>query len=78
MATREELADDLARDVIAAMEQTGDDRLWELVSKEMGAASVTSQEAFVTAIRIRLADGRARKFLEAHMAKIAAKAATPE
>jgi len=63
MATREELADLLAVDVMAAMDATGDHRLWEAVAAEIGITSPTSQEAFVTAIRIRMSDQRARRFL---------------
>ncbi len=80
MATREELADILAQEVIAAMAQTGDDRLWEAVAKEIGTASPTTQEAFVTAMRIRLADQRGRKFLVERVAAMlkAKAAAAPE
>ena len=74
MATREELADILAQDVIRAMAETGDDRLWEAVAKEIGTSSPTSQEAFVTAMRIRLSEQRARKFLAEKVAELKAKA----
>ena len=70
MATREELADELARDVIKAMAETGEDRLWEAVSKVIGTSSPTTQEAFVTAMRIRLAEQRGRRFLEERVAEL--------
>ncbi|WP_375257655.1 hypothetical protein [Citreimonas sp.] len=62
-----ELADALAADTIKAMDTLGDDRLYEEVAKVLGASSQTSEEAFMTAIRIRLAERRARTFLEDHV-----------
>ena len=59
------LADDLARDTIAAMERLGDDRLYVEVGKVLGASSTTLQEAFMTSIRVRLAERRGRVYLEA-------------
>ncbi len=63
MSALEDLADTLARDTIAAMEELGDDRFYMEVSKVLGATSPTTQEAFMTAIRVRLAERRAREFL---------------
>lgn len=65
----EELADRLAQDVIAAAEELGDDQLIAEVSKVIGAASTTTQEAFMTAIRVRLSEARARKYLAQRLAK---------
>ncbi|SDX97900.1 hypothetical protein [Citreimonas salinaria] len=62
-----ELADALAADTIKAMDTLGDDRLFEEVAKVLGASSQTSEEAFMTSIRIRLAERRARRFLEDHV-----------
>ncbi|MGR3495802.1 hypothetical protein [Citreimonas sp.] len=62
-----QLADALAADTIKAMDTLGDDRLYEEVAKVLGASSQTSEEAFMTAIRIRLAERRARTFLEDHV-----------
>jgi hypothetical protein len=59
------LADELARDTIEAMEKLGNDRLYVEVSKVLGASSTTLQEAFLTSIRVRLAERRGRVFLEA-------------
>jgi hypothetical protein len=64
MSVTEDLASDLARDTIAAMETYGNDRLYVEVSAVLGATSTTLQEAFLTAIRVRLAERRARTFLE--------------
>ena len=64
MSIVEEMGDALARDVIAALEELDDDRFHDKVGKILGDASPTLQESFMTAIRVRLADIRARKFLE--------------
>jgi hypothetical protein len=64
MSITETLADDLARDTILAMEHLGDDRLSAEVAKVLGASSTTLQEAYLTAIRVRLAERRGRLFLE--------------
>lgn len=60
----EEIADRLARDVIRAAEVLGDDDLVGEMSKLIGASSPTTQEAFTTAVRVRLAEQRARRALE--------------
>ena len=67
MKVMEELADKLAADTIKAMDALGDDRLHEEVAKVLGASSATSEEAFLTSIRIRLAERRARQFLTDHV-----------
>lgn len=63
MSITEDLADKLAIDVIAAMETLGDDRLPDEVAAVIGATSPTTEEAFRTAVRVRIAEQRARKFL---------------
>ncbi len=68
MAFIEDLADDLARDVLAAQAELGDDRFYEQVSKQLLAASPTLNEAFMTSIRIRLAELRGRAVLERALA----------
>ena len=60
----QDLADDLARDVLAASADLEDAYFFEKVSKVLGASSPTLQEAFMTSIRIRLAEKRGREFLE--------------
>lgn len=67
MSNTEDLADKLARDTIAAAEELGDDNLIAEMSREIGAVSVTTQEAFMTAIRVRLSERRAQKYLEARL-----------
>lgn len=65
MGVIEDLGDDLARQTIAAMEELGDDRLYNEVAKAIAVSSPTLQEAFLTSIRIRLAAQRGQKFLDA-------------
>ena len=63
MSIVEEMGNALAREVIEALDEIGDDRFYDKVGKVLGDASPTLQEAFMTAVRVQLADVRARKFL---------------
>ncbi len=65
----EDLADALARDVIDAAEELGDPNLIDEIAKVIGMASQTTQEAFMTAIRVRLSERRARQALADKLAK---------
>ena len=67
MATLQDLADDLARDVLATAEDEYDPIIEE-ISNLIGTSSSTLQEAFMTALRIRLAEQRARRHLETRLA----------
>lgn len=64
MSALQLLADKLADDVLAAEGELGDDRFYEKVSQVLMAASPTFQEAYITSIRVRLAERRGRDFLE--------------
>jgi hypothetical protein len=68
MSVIQELADKLAEDVLAAEIEIGDDRLYEKVAKVLMAASPTFQEAFMTSVRVRLAERRGREFLQQALA----------
>jgi hypothetical protein len=59
----EEIADALARDALRVVEETGDEELIALAGRMVGASSSTMQEAFQTAVRVRVAEGRARRLL---------------
>lgn len=63
-AILERMADDLARDVLAAQDELGDDRFWERIAKMLADSSPTLQDMFLLSIRTRLADRRARAFVE--------------
>jgi hypothetical protein len=64
MGILQDLTEQLAKDVVEAMDETGDDRLHEKVGKVLLDASPTTQEAYMTAIRVILAERKGRKFLE--------------
>ena len=65
MSVLDDMGDALARDVLAAMIELDDDKLPDKMSKILLDASPTMQEAFLTAYRVRVAEVRGRKFLEA-------------
>ncbi|MCF6315085.1 MAG: hypothetical protein L3J30_02090 [Marinosulfonomonas sp.] len=67
MGIVEDLADALAVDALNAEEATGDDKVVDQVAEILGADSITTQEAFLTAIRVRKADKRARIYLDKKM-----------
>ncbi len=72
MALLDDLADQLSGDCFKAMADTGDDRLYERVAKTIAAMSPSMEEAFMTSIRLRLAERRGRQFLEAETARLLA------
>ncbi|KGM88711.1 hypothetical protein rosmuc_01548 [Roseovarius mucosus DSM 17069] len=63
MGVTEDLADELARDVIKAVEATGDEMIISDVQKILGSTSQTAEEAFLTAVRVRRANIKARAYL---------------
>lgn len=68
MSALQQLADKLADDVLAAETELGDDRFYEKVAQVLMAASPTFQEAYITSIRVRLAERRGRAFLDRALA----------
>ena len=78
MSVLEDLADRLAIDVLNAQDELGDDRFYDKMSKVLGELSPTTQEAFMTSIRIRLAEKRGRDFLNRSLAAKRAGAAAPQ
>lgn len=71
-----DLVDKLAVDVLAAAEELDDDRLPETIAQAIGASSPTTEELFRTAIRVRMAEARARRLLDDRLA--AARKSDPE
>lgn len=69
MSTGDRLASELADDTMTAMEELGDDRFYMEVAAVLGASSQTLEEAYLTEIRVRLAERTARQFLEDRVAK---------
>lgn len=65
MALINDLCDKLAQDVVAAMDELGDDRFHEKISKLLLDMSPTTQEVYLTSIRVLLAERKARAYLNA-------------
>jgi hypothetical protein len=63
MGVVEDLGDGLAKATLDAMTEIDDDRFYEKVGRVVGASSPTLQEAFMTSIRIRLAERRGQEFV---------------
>lgn len=69
----DKMADDLARDAIEAAEALGDEELIMHMGQLLASSSTTAEEAFMTAVRVRLALMRARKMLEERIDAAASK-----
>lgn len=59
----QEMANKLAEECLAVQKETGNDRLFMEVGQVLGASSQTLEEAFLTAVRTRMANAQGRKFL---------------
>lgn len=58
-----EMANKLAEDCLAVQDEVGDDRLFMKVGEVLGASSQTLEEAFLTAVRTRMANAQGQSFL---------------
>ncbi|MCX7559815.1 hypothetical protein OS190_09570 [Sulfitobacter sp. F26204] len=58
-----EMANKLAEECLAVQSEIGEDRLFMKVGEVLGASSQTLEEAFLTAVRTRMANDQGRKFL---------------
>ncbi|WP_291726838.1 hypothetical protein [Leisingera sp. F5] len=72
MGTIETLAQKLAVDTIKVQDASGEDRLYVEVGQVLGAASQSLEEAFLTEMRVRLAERKAREFLNQKVSAIQA------
>jgi len=63
MSLQDDVADRLAKEVLALVEDTGDEDIIEDVKKVIGTSSTTLEEAYMTAVRVRRAEGRALALL---------------
>lgn len=63
MGVTEDLADELARDAIKYIEASGDEAIITELVKILGATSQTAEESFLTAVRVRRANIKARALL---------------
>jgi ABC-type molybdenum transport system ATPase subunit/photorepair protein PhrA len=59
-----QVADKLAQEVLKVERETGNEDLVEEIKKVIGASSTTLEEAYMTAIRVRRAEARARALLD--------------
>ena len=63
MGVTEDLADDLAQQVIRYVDASGDERIVTEIVQVLGATSQTAEEAFLTSMRVRRANIKARELL---------------
>ena len=75
MGTTEDLADDLALKVIKYVDSSGDDGVITDIVNVLGATSQSAEEAFLTALRVRRANQKARELLVQRVKKYQAKQA---
>ncbi|GGD31882.1 hypothetical protein [Sinisalibacter lacisalsi] len=64
MGLQDDVADKLAQEVLALVAETGDEEVVEEIKKVIGTSSTTLEEAYMTAVRVRRAEGRALALLE--------------
>ena len=64
MGIVEDVADELALESLKIIEATGDDAFVKRVADTIGGSSQTMEEAFLTAVRVRRAEKRARVLLK--------------
>ncbi|RYH03200.1 hypothetical protein EU805_05605 [Salipiger sp. IMCC34102] len=63
MSYVEEVANELAAKALEDEARTGDDKIVARVGEILGASSQTLQESYLTAVRVRRAEERARSLL---------------
>ncbi|KIN65071.1 hypothetical protein Z946_3970 [Sulfitobacter noctilucicola] len=73
-----EMANRLAEECLAVQSETGEDRLFMKVGDVLGASSQTLEEAFLTAVRTRMANDQGRRFLAQTLAAHREKAGSGE
>lgn len=64
MSSAAELADELAQETLDLVAITGDSDLIRQVSEKLATSSTVAQEAFMSAVRLRMAIARAKEFLD--------------
>ena len=64
----ENAANEIAELTLADELLTGDEKIVQIVAEIMGASSQTLEEAFLTAVRVRRAEKRARELLSSRAA----------
>lgn len=69
MGITDDIADELALEALRLERATGDEAIVKKVSEILGASSQTTQEAYLTSVRVRRAEARARDYLTEMNAK---------
>lgn len=64
MALVDDLAEKLALDVCNALDELGDDRFYDKVSKVLLEVSPTMQDAFNTAVKVILSERKGREYFD--------------
>lgn len=64
MGIVEDVADELALESLKIITATGDDAFVQRVAETIGGSSQTMEEAYLTAVRVRRAEQRAREMLK--------------
>lgn len=70
MGTIEKLGEKLAIDTLKVQDAIGEDRFYMEVAQVLGAASKSLEEAFLTEIRARIAERKARDFIAEKLAQV--------
>ncbi|MEO0831321.1 MAG: hypothetical protein AAFY03_12815 [Pseudomonadota bacterium] len=78
MAVMDDIADELAIKALALEEASGDENAIRKIADALATSSPTMEETFLTAVRIRRGEARARKVLDALVAQHSASAAATE
>ncbi len=71
MGITEDVADELALESLKIIDATGDDAFVQRVADTIGGSSQTMEEAYLTAVRVRRAEQRARAMLKELKEKMA-------
>jgi len=77
MGIVEDVADELALESLKFINATGDDSFVKQVADTIGGSSQTMEEAYLTAVRVRRAEQRARQLLDKLKADMARPAPLP-
>ncbi len=64
MGIVEDVADELALESLKIINATGDDAFVQRIADTIGGSSQTMEEAYLTAVRVRRAEQRARQLLD--------------
>lgn len=64
MGIVEDVADELALESLRIINATGDDAFVKRVADTIGGSSQTMEEAYLTAVRVRRAEQRARQMID--------------